>query len=289
MAMIEISDLCFSYGEQIGIDGLNLEIEEGEIFGFLGENGAGKTTTIRCMMSILVHQSGSIRINGSVVDRGDLSYKEEVGYLPGELSIPESYKVRDFFKYMASLRTKPTSRLDEIVRRFDIPMDKRVKQLSKGNKQKVGIALALMHDPKVLILDEPSSGLDPILQQELYNLLHEEKEKGKTIFFSSHNLDEVQRICDRVAIIRQGKLVSVEDVRDLAKDVSRKLIARVEQVKEDLLSGFEYSVSGTEITVQVGGQSLSAIMDALKEMNLLDLNYPPASLETYFLEKYRSE
>ena len=290
MSIIEIKDLSFYYGDQMGIEGLTLNIEKGEIFGFLGENGAGKTTTIRCMMSILVNQVGEIVIDGKKVMRSDLSYKEEIGYLPGELYIPDNYRVKDFLQYMMTLHKKPSTRVDELVQRFDIPTHKRIKQLSKGNKQKLGIALALMHDPKVLILDEPSSGLDPLLQQELYTLLLEEKEKGKTIFFSSHNLDEVQRICDRVAIIRKGVLVTIEDVKDLSKDVTRKLKAKVTNIKEDLLKGFDYSVDkeNSEVTVMVpGGSSLSSIMEVLKEMDLLDLDYPPASLETYFLDKYR--
>jgi ABC-2 type transport system ATP-binding protein len=290
--IIEINDLTFYYGEQKGIENLSLKINEGEIFGFLGENGSGKTTTIRCMMNILIQQAGEIIIDGQTISRDDFSYKEEIGYLPGELNIPDNYRVKDFFYYLKTLRKKEITRLDEIVTLFDIPMDKRIKQLSKGNKQKLGLAIAMMHDPKILILDEPSSGLDPLLQQQLYKVLLDEKARGKTIFFSSHNLDEVQRICDRVAIIRDGHLVTIEDVKNLAKDIPRRLVAKVGKIDETKLKNFQYSVDKDteEITIDVTPEnSLSNIMDALKEMELLDLNYPPASLESFFLDKYRGD
>ncbi|MCY3414496.1 MAG: ABC transporter ATP-binding protein [Candidatus Heimdallarchaeota archaeon] len=289
--IIEIKDLTFNYGVSKGVQNVNLSINEGEIFGFLGENGAGKTTTIRCMMNILIQQQGEIIINGHSVSRDDFSYKEEIGYLPGELIIPDNYKVKDFFAYLATLRTKEITRLNEVVELFDIPLNKKIKQLSKGNKQKLGIALALMHDPKILILDEPSSGLDPLLQQQLYKLLLQEKANGKTIFFSSHNLDEVQKICDRVAIIRDGEIVTVEDVKDLAKDVTRKIYAKVKNLDQSKLSNYTYYVDPDteEVAIEVtSSKELNEIMDILQDMELLDLNYPPASLESFFLSKYRS-
>ncbi len=290
--IIEIDDLTFSYGKQRGVKNLSFTIPEGEIFGFLGENGSGKTTTIRCIMNILIPQRGIIKIDGTTISRKDSSYKEEIGYLPGEIHIPDNYKVKDFFAYLTTLRKKEITRLDEIVELFDIPLNKKIKQLSHGNKQKLGIAIALMHDPKVLILDEPSSGLDPLLQQELYELLLREKAKGKTIFFSSHNLDEVQKICDQVAIIREGSLVTIENVKDLATVVARKLTAKVKKIDESKLTAFENCIvdlETNEVTIYVTPQnSLSNIMEVLKEMDLLDLNYPPASLESFFLNKYRS-
>ena len=290
--IIEINDLTFSYGVDRGVKNLSFKVNEGEIFGFLGENGAGKTTTIRCIMNILIPQSGSITIDGTVISRKDSSYKEEIGYLPGEINIPENYRVKDFLAYISSLRSKKITRLDEMVKLFEIPLNKRIKQLSHGNKQKLGIAISLMHDPKILILDEPSSGLDPLLQQELYELLLSEKERGKTIFFLSHNLDEVQKICDRVAIIRDGSLVTIENVKDLAVVVSRKLTARVAQIDESKLQAvgkYEVDKENNEVTIYITPEnSLSKIMEILKGMDLLDLNYPPASLESFFLDKYRS-
>ena len=290
--IIEINDLTFSYGIARGVKNLSFTINEEEIFGFLGQNGSGKTTTIRCIMNILIPQSGNVKVDGATISRNDSSYKEEIGYLPGEINIPDNYRVKDFLAYISTLRKKKITRLDEMVELFDIPLNKKIKQLSHGNKQKLGIAIALMHDPKILILDEPSSGLDPLLQQELYELLLSEKEKGKTIFFSSHNLDEVQKICDRVAIIRDGTLVTIEDVKDLAVVVARKLTARVSQIDElklQTLGDYEVDTEKNEVTIYVTPEnSLSKIMDVLKEMDLLDLNYPPASLESFFLDKYRS-
>ncbi|MHA1673942.1 MAG: ABC transporter ATP-binding protein [Promethearchaeota archaeon] len=291
--IIEINDLTFSYGKQRGVKNLSFKIPEGEIFGFLGQNGSGKTTTIRCIMNILIPQTGSIKIDGKTISRKDSSYKEEIGYLPGEINIPDNYKVKDFFAYLTSLRKKKITRLDEMVKLFNIPLNKKIKQLSHGNKQKLGIVIALMHDPKILILDEPSSGLDPLLQQELYDLLLKEKKKGKTIFFSSHNLDEVQKICDKVAIIRDGTLVTIENVKDLATVVARKLVAKVRKIDESKLKAFEnceVDLEKNEVKIYITPQnSLSNIMDVLKEMELLDLDYPPASLESFFLDKYRSK
>ena len=230
--IIVIENLTKRYGTEMGIENLNLTIRKGEIFGFLGQNGAGKTTTIRCMLNILIPNSGKIAIEGVEVSRDTSELKENIGYLPGEWYIPGGYKVSNFLEYMAVLRKRPSIRMQEMVERFKLPINKKIKQLSKGNKQKMGIVLAFMHDPDVLILDEPTSGLDPLLQQEVYDLLIEEKKRGKTIFFSSHNLDEVQKICDRVAIIREGHLVSIERVSELAEKIPRKLIASFYEIEK---------------------------------------------------------
>jgi ABC-2 type transport system ATP-binding protein len=229
------------------------------------------------------------------VSRDTPEIKEEIGYLPGEWYVPGNYTVKDYLDYIASLRKKPSSRMLEIAKRFDLKFDKKIKQLSKGNKQKVGIVLAFMSDPSILILDEPTAGLDPLLQQEIYDLIHEEKERGKTIFFSSHNLDEVQRICDRVAIIREGKLVSVEKVKELAEKVPRKLRAIFSSIKVtdlesigDVVKNINEQTGEVEIEI-FNGKSLTEILSYLTTLPLVDLSYPPASLEEYFLAKYQAK
>lgn len=294
--VIKINNLSKHYGKTIGVEDLSLTIQKGEIFGFLGQNGAGKTTTIRCILNILLPNSGEIFVNGDLVTRFNPEIKEGIGYLPGELNVPGHYKTSDFIKYIASLRQTPSLRMDELTTLFEVPLNKRFSQLSKGNKQKVGIVLALMSDPAILILDEPTSGLDPIYQQIFYDLILSEKERGKTIFFSSHNLDEVQRICDRVGIIREGKLVSIEIVDGLAKQIPRELHAVLTTIDEDKLKTLGDSVTKMnadtgeiEIFVDNTTHTLADILDLLSTMQIKDLSYPPASLEAYFLAKYREE
>jgi len=286
---IVISNLTKFYGKTVGIKDLTLSIKEGEIFGFLGPNGAGKTTTIRCMLNILIPNQGSVKINDEIVSRNSSHLKNDIGYLPGELFYPKGFSVKNLLDYIESLKKKPCSRKEELLKRFNLETHKKIQALSHGNKQKLGIILAFMHDPNILVLDEPSSGLDPLLQQTLYDLILEEKKKGKTIFFSSHNLDEVQKICDRVAIIRNSELISVQNVSDLSKKVVRHLKAIIEEgdLAEFEKAGIEMSVEGNEISFPIRERSiLNRILKLLSDMDVKDISYPPASLEEYFLLLY---
>lgn len=286
---IVISNLTKLYGKTVGIKDLTLNIKQGEIFGFLGPNGAGKTTTIRCMLNILIPNQGSVKINGEIVSRNSSHLKNDIGYLPGELYYPKGFSVKNLLDYIESLKEKPCSRKEELLKRFNLETHKKIQALSHGNKQKLGIILAFMHDPSMLILDEPSTGLDPLLQQTLYDLILEEKEKGKTIFFSSHNLDEVQKICDRVAIISEGELISLENVSDLSKKVVRHLKAIIEDGDLTVFknAGIEMSVEGNEINFPIKERTiLNKILKILSSMDVKDISYPPASLEEYFLLHY---
>ena len=286
---IVISNLTKLYGKTVGIKDLNLNIKQGEIFGFLGPNGAGKTTTIRCMLNILIPNQGSVKINGEIVSRNSSHLKNNIGYLPGELYFPKGFSVKNLLDYIESLKKKPCPRKEEILKRFNLETHKKIQALSHGNKQKLGIVLAFMHDPDLIIMDEPSSGLDPLLQQTLYDLILEEKEKGKTIFFSSHNLDEVQKICDRVAIISKSELISVENVTDLSKKVVRHLKANIEDGDLTVFekAGIEMSIEGNEIIFPIKERTiLNKILKLLSDMNVKDISYPPASLEEYFLLHY---
>ena len=286
---IVISNLTKLYGKTVGIKDLTLNIKQGEIFGFLGPNGAGKTTTIRCMLNILIPNQGSVKINGEIVSRNSSHLKNDIGYLPGELYYPKGFSVKNLLDYIESLKEKPCSRKEELLKRFNLETHKKIQALSHGNKQKLGIILAFMHDPSMLILDEPSTGLDPLLQQTLYDLILEEKEKGKTIFFSSHNLDEVQKICDRVAIISEGELISLDNVSDLSKKVVRHLKAIIEDGDLTVFknAGIEMSVEGNEINFPIKERTiLNKILKILSSMDVKDISYPPASLEEYFLLHY---
>ncbi|MFX0060214.1 MAG: ABC transporter ATP-binding protein, partial [Candidatus Heimdallarchaeota archaeon] len=287
---IKIQNLTKYYGKTRGIEDLNLEINEGEIFGFLGPNGAGKTTTIRCMINLLLPTKGKIWINGNQVTRKNPEIRENIGYIPGEFVLPENYSVDEFLSYIQNMRKKPSKRRNELVQRFSLPHRKKIGELSKGNKQKVGIVAALMHDPDVLILDEPTSGLDPLLQQELYELLLDAKNRGQTVFFSSHNLDEVQRICDRVAIIKEGFLISVEEIHTLNENVSRILEVNLKNPDETQLRSLsdhiiEMQDNKVRLLVQKT-DSIKAFLKILIEMEPEELSYPPASLEDYFMQFY---
>ncbi|MFX0206702.1 MAG: ABC transporter ATP-binding protein [Candidatus Hodarchaeota archaeon] len=290
---IKIKNLTKYYGKTRGIENLDLEIFSGEIFGFLGPNGAGKTTTIRCMMNILLPTEGEIYINGRKVERSNPKLRENIGYIAEAGLLPENYTTNDFLTYVESMRGIPNVRRKELVRRFDLPIKKKIGELSKGNKQKVSIIAALMHDPDVLILDEPTSGLDPLLQQETYELILDAKKRGKTIFFSSHNLAEVQRICDRVGIVRDGHLINVVDVESLNKEVSRVLEVILQKPDNDRLQSLgesllELDENRARILVRQT-DSIERYLEVLIPMKPEEIVFPPASLEDYFLQFYKGQ
>jgi len=290
---IRIQNLTKFYGKQRGIENLDLEIFSGEIFGFLGPNGAGKTTTIRCMMNILLPTAGEIWINGSKVERKNPKLRENIGYIAEAGILPTGYTTNDFLTYVESMREKLSTRREELVKRFDLPVKKKIGELSKGNKQKVSIIAAFMHDPDVLILDEPTSGLDPLLQQETYDLILDAKSHGKTIFFSSHNLAEVQRICDRVGIVRDGYLISVVDVDSLNREVSRILEVTLQNPNKNQLQSFgenllELEENRARILVPQS-DSIEKYLEVLIPMKPEEIVFPPASLEDYFLQFYRGQ
>lgn len=216
--MIEIKNLTKYYGKLLAVNNLSLNINKGEVFGFIGPNGAGKSTTIRCIMNLLNISSGEIYIDGKINDKDDTTIKQIIGYLPSEINLYEEMKVIDMINYSSSFyKENLENRIKELINILKIDIDKKIEDLSFGNKKKVGILLALMHNPKILILDEATNGLDPLMQEEFYKILLEEKKKGTTIFYSTHNLTEVKRICDRVGIIKEGSLINVSNVSDLNK------------------------------------------------------------------------
>jgi len=294
---IRIKGLTKYYGPTRGIEDLDLEVQSGEIFGFLGPNGAGKTTTIRCMMNTLLPTKGEIKISDELVSRRNPSLREKIGYVPGELALPEYYTVNEFLNYIEAMRAKPAMRRQEIIDRFDLNsnLSKKIGALSKGNKQKVGIVAAFMNDPDVLIMDEPTAGLDPLLQQEVYKLLLESKNEGKTLFMSSHNLEEVQRVCDRVGIVNDGFLISIQDIDSLNKDVPRILEARLRNPDEKRLNEFgnrllEFRKRDNIVRLLIRMEdSIKDNIGILLAMDPEELIYPPASLEEFFLQFYEGK
>lgn len=211
--IIETQGLIKYYGKTRGIEDLNLSVKEGEIFGFLGPNGAGKTTIIRLLLDLIHPTSGRANIFGLDSHRNSLEIRQKIGYIPGELNLYPNMKARDLLNYLARFYNGlDLGFILGLTKRFKLDLERKIKTYSKGMKQMLGIIQAFMNDPDLLILDEPTSGLDPFMQQEIYNLFEETKNKGKTISLSSHNLYEVQKICDRVGIVREGRLVAIENI-----------------------------------------------------------------------------
>ena len=217
--MLRIENLTKYYGNIRGVENLSLELKDGEIFGFIGPNGAGKSTTIKCIMNFINKTSGNIYINDILVEDKNFEYKNLIGYLPSEIHLYDDYTVLEMFKYSSLFYSnKALKRALELSKRLELETNKKIEDLSLGNLKKVGIVLALMHNPKLLILDEPTSGLDPIIQEEFFNILKEEKKKGTTIFFSSHVLSEIKKVCDRVGIIKEGHLIKVDTISNFNKN-----------------------------------------------------------------------
>ncbi len=285
-----------SYGRVQALRGVNLRVHRGEIFGFLGPNGAGKTTTIRCMLDLIRPQAGLIRILGIDPQQDPVAVRSQVGYLPGELNLEGNMNTDEVLHYFADLRG---NRIDwgfvrELAQRLQVDLKMPFKNLSKGNKQKVGVMQALMPRPPLLLLDEPTSGLDPLMQQEVYRLLKEAQAAGSTIFFSSHIISEVEALAERVAIIREG--VIVEEVRpsQLASMTMRRVHVRfrepVDWASLTQLEGVSALSKGdaTHVTLQVEGE-MDRLIKALAGLPVSTLETEHPSLEDIFLTYYRSE
>lgn len=219
MSIIEIDGLTKTYGQARGITDLSFTVEEGEIFGFIGPNGAGKSTTIRTLLGLIHPTRGHAKIFGKDIATHGPEIKMEIGYLPSEVFYYDNMKVKDLLNYSASFYKKDCGkRIKELAEMMDLDLTKRIDDLSLGNKKKVGIVQGLLHQPKLIILDEPTSGLDPLMQQRFFELLEQENQRGATILFSSHILSEVQRLCDRVAIIKEGRLIQLEKISTLQEN-----------------------------------------------------------------------
>ena len=217
--ILEIKGLTKYYDKVKAVDNLNLKLEEGEIFGFIGPNGAGKSTTIRSIMNLINKTEGKVYIEGKEFCKDDVKTKEKIGYLPSEINLYDDFSVKEMLDYHEKFyKRNIQERRKELVKILEIDENRKIEDLSLGNLKKVGIVLALMHEPKILILDEPTSGLDPIMQNKFYDLLKEEKKKGTTIFYSTHILGEVSKICDRVGVIKEGKLIKIENVDNLVSN-----------------------------------------------------------------------
>ena len=290
-AVIQIEKLTKSYGSHRGIIDVDLEVTEGEAFGFLGPNGAGKTTTIRTLLDHIRPTSGRALIFGIETTRDPVAIHRRVGYLPGEFTLYDKLTGGQTIEYFANLRggVDPVYQAD-LIARLDIDPTRKFREYSKGNKQKVGLVSALQHRPDLLILDEPTSGLDPIVQQTFYEVIREAKAEGRSIFLSSHILSEVEKTCDRVAIIRDGVLVkvdSVEALRDLAHhQVELRFVGPVPRAEFEGLPGVsEVTVEDHVLRMRVSG-SITPVVRAAAAYELLDFVSREPSLEETFLAEY---
>ena len=289
-AAVCLVGLTKRYGRRRGIQDVTLEVLPGEVLGFLGPNGAGKSTTIRLMMGLLLPTGGSVGVFGSD-PRGDLLVRRRIGYLPGELALFPSLSGRELIGRVARVRggVEP-GEIDRLVGRLHVDLDRPIRSLSKGNRQKVGLVLAFMHRPDLLVLDEPSSGLDPLLQDEFEQLVRERVGEGATVFLSSHDLDEVDRVVDRVAIIRAGRLVGVDTLDSLRKRAPRLVELRFTGPTDPspvlAVPGVRaLDTSATVVRLEVTGR-LGALLHAAVPLGVADLTARPVSLDAIFRSFY---
>ncbi len=296
MNAIETDDLTKSYGKNRGINELKLTVPEGDFFGFIGPNGAGKSTTIRTLLGLIRPTSGSAKVLGYDIIHEKDKILKEVGYLPSEINFYSGMKVKDVIKYSADLnKAKCKNKALELSERLGLDLNRKVDELSLGNRKKVGIVCAVQHSPKLLILDEPTSGLDPLMQREFFNILTEENHKGTTIFFSSHILSEVQNYCHTAAFIKDGKII-MSDTVDKIEETGAKRVSL-----SGAISGFDSLIKESEITKYVSDLKINEedgvadfiyngkiplLLDILRETEPRDLTITEPSLEEIFMNYY---
>lgn len=293
---IHLKGLVKYYGKVHALRGVDLEVKRGEVYGFLGPNGAGKTTAIRCMLDLIRPQGGSIRVLGLNPQEKPEAIKERVGYLPGELHVDENMTAKQVFRFFNRLRGNRSdwNFIEELSERLKLELRSPIKNFSKGNKQKVGVVQALMHKPELLLLDEPTGGLDPLMQQEVLRMLAEAQDNGATVFFSSHIISEVQAVADRVAIIREGVIVEVAETAALLNRSARRVRIRFQKPTEAeelyKLPGVELIAKddGLGVTLQVEGE-MDALIKTLAKYPVNDFETQRTSLEEIFLAYYKGE
>jgi ABC-2 type transport system ATP-binding protein len=293
-AIITLEQLTKSYGASRGIIDVNLEVTEGEIFGFLGPNGAGKTTTIRTMLDLIRPTSGKAYVFGIESTADPVAIHRRVGYIPGEFALYDRLSGRQTLEYFANLRggVDPAYQAS-LIERFELDPGKRFKEYSKGNKQKVGVIAALQHRPELLVLDEPTSGLDPLVQQTFFETLREAVADGATVFLSSHILSEVEKSCERVAIIRDGRLAklgTVDSLRDLAHhQVEMRFVGPVPADTFAALPGVSDLVADDHVLRMRVAGAITPVVRAAAQYELVDFVSREPSLEETFLAEYGRE
>ena len=290
---IETSGLSKTYGSGVrALVGLDLRVERGEIFGYLGPNGAGKSTTIRLLLDVIRPTAGRALLLGLDAHADGVAARRGLGYLPGDLRLAGRLTALEQLDSFARLRGGPTPLRDELCERLGVVLDRPARELSKGNRQKVGLVQAFMHRPPLVVLDEPTGGLDPLLQAEVRSLLRETAADGRTVFLSSHSLDEVQHVADRVGIIRSGRLVDVDRVESLRERALRHVtVTFARPVDPSALASVEgvrvASAEGRVVRLSAPEGAMDALVKAIARHEVADLVSEPADLEEIFLDLYR--
>lgn len=291
MNAIETTGLTKYYGRARGIINVNLQVPEGEIFGFIGPNGAGKSTTIRTLLNFIFPSSGSARVLGLNAVKDSNKIKQQVGYLPGEVNYYDDMTVKELLDYSARFYNKDyRNRIAALSEAFELDLKKQIHSLSLGNKKKVGIIQALLHRPRLLILDEPTSGLDPLMQKRFFEVLSDEHKEGSTIFFSSHVLSEVQKFCHRVAIIKDGRILQVEEMKKLRGKQFRSVRVTFSngQLPDLDLPGIKYSKGENGSLHFLFNGDINKLLSMLTQYELTDLWLEEPALEEVFMHYYEN-
>ena len=289
MSIIEVNNLTKYYGKARGIVDVSFHVDEGEIFGFIGPNGAGKSTTIRLLLSLIYPTSGSATIFGKDCIKYGPELRHDIGYLPSEVFYYDRMKVIDLLKYSASFYDKDcTERMHELAELMELELNRRIEDLSYGNRKKVGIVQGLLHRPTLLFLDEPTAGLDPLMQRQFFQLIREENRRGVTVFFSSHILGEVQRMCNRVGIIKEGSIIEIADIRTLQQNNYKKVRVAAADV-----NAARFDMPGVTNLQQHNGAvrffykgDINAVIHRLGELTISDVTLEEPTLEEIFMHYY---
>ena len=289
MNVIEASDLCKNYGNDVGIKNINLEIKKGEVFGFIGPNGAGKSTFIRTLLGLLHPSSGTAKVLGHNIKYKSEEIRKKLGYLPSEVNYYDGMSSRELLEYHAGFyENVDTTKIKTLSEIFELDLDRKIEELSFGNKKKCAIIQSVIHEPDLLILDEPTSGLDPLMQNRFFELLEEENKKGTSIFFSSHILAEVQRLCNRAAIIRKGEISALEDIQSLLeKQMKKARFVFNEKQELKFISGVQNPTwTNNKLTFDYIGP-VKELIQWMSQLDLQDAVLEEPDLETIFMNYYQ--
>ena len=291
MSVIKVDNISKDYGSKRGEFNLSFEVNRGEIFGMLGPNGAGKTTTIRQLMGFIKSDKGSAKIldMDCFVNRENIQLK--LGYLPGEIAFMDEMKGSDFIRFIAEMKSiKSKKRINDLTDLFELDANRKIKSMSKGTKQKIAIVCAFMNEPEVVILDEPTSGLDPLMQKKFIELILEEKKKGTTIFMSSHIFEEVEKTCDRTAILKDGKLIAIENMEELKskKNKNFEVVFRTNKDAENFKNkiSFKSELNNNIVKLSIINNEINNFIKELSNYDILDINSSTQTLEELFLHFY---